>query len=80
MKTASHLNGRPGRSAGQQGSAVIVVLAFLAIMLLYVGSNLNSLAGLHRELKLVEHRQLRHWETAAAVFTNAAVTNFPASR
>ena len=73
MKITSHLSRRShaGRRAGQRGSAVIVVLAFLAIMLIYVDSNLQTLGHLNRDLKLVERRQLRHWEIAGMLSTNA---------
>ena len=74
MKTSRHLSGqsapRSRNRAGQRGSAVIVVLALLGIMLLYVESNLATLNHLHRELRLVELRQLRHWQAAAPSATN----------
>jgi hypothetical protein len=43
----------------QRGVAVIVVLALLAIILLYVGANARTLYYLGRELKLVERQQLQ---------------------
>jgi hypothetical protein len=38
----------------QNGSAAIVVIALLAIVLLYIGSTLQTLHHLNREIKLVE--------------------------
>ena len=46
----------------QQGTAMIVVLALLAIVLIYVGDNLKTLHHLSRELKLVERHQTRRLE------------------
>ncbi len=50
----SHLN-RPVR---QNGSIVIVFLALLAIMMILVTVNYSTLTRLHRETKLLEHRQI----------------------
>ncbi len=49
----------------QSGSAVIVVMALLAIMLIYVAGNLRTLNSLDRELKLLELKQTRRLQTAA---------------
>jgi type II secretory pathway pseudopilin PulG len=48
----------------QAGSAVIVVMALLAIILVYVASNLRTLNSLGRELKLLERQQTRRLQTA----------------
>jgi len=49
----------------QSGSAVIVVMALLAIILVYVAGNLRTLNSLGRELKLLELQQTRRLQTAA---------------
>ncbi len=49
---------------------MIVVLALLAIILVYVADNLKTLNHLSRELKLVEQRQLRRLQATAG--TNAS--------
>jgi hypothetical protein len=49
----------------QSGSAVIVVLALLAIILIYVAGNLRTMANLGRELKLVERQQIHRLQAAA---------------
>lgn len=49
----------------QTGSAVIVVMALLAIILVYVAGNLRTLNTLDRELKLLERQQTRRLQTAA---------------
>ena len=56
---ASHPCCRPA------GSAVIVVLALLAIMLIYVAGNLRTLYNLGRELGLLERQQVQRLQTAA---------------
>ena len=41
----------------QSGVAIIVVMAFLAIILLYVTANIRTLHHLQRDLKLIEQQQ-----------------------
>jgi hypothetical protein len=59
---------RPPRR--QSGSAVIVIIAILAILLIYVAGNLRTLANLGRELRLVERQQTRRLR-ATALKTNS---------
>ena len=40
----------------KRGSAVVVYLALLAIMVILSAANSNTLLHLHRELNLLEHR------------------------
>src|SRR5215471_7877544 len=64
------------RSGHQQGSAVIVVMVLLAILLIYIASNLRVLHNLDRDLNLVERREVRRLETATEHAANpAAATN-----
>jgi hypothetical protein len=49
---------------------VIVVIALLAIILVYVAGNLRTLNILGRELKLLEQQQIRRLQ-AATLRTNA---------
>jgi hypothetical protein len=51
-------------SPGEQGSAVIVIMVLLGLMLLYVGANLKTLHFMSRELKLIEKHQVRRLEAA----------------
>jgi hypothetical protein len=55
----------------QDGSAVIVVIALLAIILIYVGSNLRTLNRLGYEINRVERHQIRRLQTLA---TNSTAT------
>lgn len=64
------LNSRHRRK--EQGIAVVVVLALLAILILYIGANLKSLRSVHQEIKLVEQRHLRHWQAKPVVGAAAA--------
>jgi hypothetical protein len=57
-------SGTPNRRR-QSGSAVIVVMALLAIILVYVAGNLRTLYNLNRELNLLERQQTRRLERAA---------------
>ena len=54
---------RPPRR--QSGSAVIVVMALLAIILIYVAGNLRTLTNLGRELKLLERQQIHRLQNVA---------------
>ena len=59
----------------QAGSAVIVVMALLAIILVYVAGNLRTLNSLGRELKLLERQQTRRLQTAIwAINSTPAIT------
>ena len=58
----------------QSGIAVIVVLALLALILLYIGANARSLDHLRRELKLVETRQTRRLAAAGPRTNQAPLT------
>jgi hypothetical protein len=49
----------------QSGSAVIVIMALLAILLLYMAYNIKTLANLGRELRLLERQQTRRLQTTA---------------
>jgi hypothetical protein len=72
---------RPRRR--QAGSAVIVVFALLAIILVYVASNLRTINSLGRELKVLERQQI-HRLQALTQTTNtppaATISTNPVSR
>ena len=63
---------RPRRR--QAGSAVIVVMALLAIILVYLAANLRTLDSLGRELKLLERQQTRRLQTATATTNSPSAT------
>lgn len=52
-----------GRAGGQQrGSAVVIFLALLAIMLILVAANGRTVVLLKKELQLIEHKQVQRLE------------------
>jgi len=59
------MNTRTPRSARprQRGSAVIVVIALLSIVLIYIAGNVRTLHFLTHEIRLVEQRQVRRLAT-----------------
>jgi hypothetical protein len=61
---------------GEQGMAVIVVIALFAIMMLFMGMSLHSLNFLRQDLKIIERQQLQRIRQMSAV-TNAELTTKP---
>jgi len=55
---------RPSRR--QRGSTLIVVMALLAVMCVLMICAAQSIGLVKRELRLIERKQLRHWEKAPA--------------
>lgn len=73
MKTQFAKFSRPGKGDGapkrrEDGSVVFVLISLLAIMMILVAANGDALSRLHREIKLLEHRQI---ERLNASQTNA---------
>jgi len=65
---------RPGAyRKGEEGTAVIVVVALLSIILLYIAANARTLHYLGRELKIIEKQQIRKL-AAAGARTNSVQT------
>jgi len=60
----------------QDGMAVIVVIAFLSILLIFVAGNLRMLHLLRKDLKLIEQQQTNRLAVAGIV-TNATVPRNP---
>ena len=50
----------------ERGSATILILALLAIMAVLLSANQIVLHNLKRELRLVEHQQLKKFQPATA--------------
>jgi hypothetical protein len=57
-----------GRTGGEHGSAVVLFIALLAIMVILASGNNRALFDLHREIKTVEQQQI---ERLAASQTNS---------
>jgi len=62
FQSGRHNVSRAKHAGREQGSAAMVVIAIVAIVLLYVASNLRTLDHLNREIKLVERRQIHRLE------------------
>ncbi len=50
----------------ERGVAVIVMLAVLAIILMYVAANARTLHHLGRQVRLIEQQQLQRWSKPVA--------------
>ena len=59
----------------QDGTAVIVLLFLLAMMLVYITANMRTLYSLGRELKLLDQRQTRRLEISSRTNSFAIATN-----
>lgn len=60
MRTAPHARG------GQCGSAVVVVLALLLLIVAFLAGNDVTLRSLRRELQIVDERQLQKYQPVSA--------------
>lgn len=56
------LSNRQSHRARNDGSAVVVMIALLGLMLVFVGANLKTLHFLKREIKLIDTRQVHRLE------------------
>ena len=69
------------RTSRTSGSAIVMILAVLAIMMILIAANSRTAWLLHQELRLIEHRQVSRWAVAP---TNSPAslpdTNAPATR
>jgi hypothetical protein len=52
------------RRGRERGMAVIVVMALIALILIYIMGNLRTFNALGHELKLLDQQQTRHWKAA----------------
>jgi hypothetical protein len=62
--------------ASEKGSAVLVILILLTIMLLLSQANTLALYRLEREVKMVEKQQIHRWASPVSQVT----TNQPAAK
>ena len=59
----------------EDGTAVLVLLIFLAILLLYTAFNLRTLHLLGRDVKLVDQQQIRRLQRISQTNSLAVATN-----
>ncbi len=64
----------PTRRRHQGGSAVLIFITLLAIMLLLLTANSSTLLHLHRELKLLDQRQVERLNAARTNTTTTAIS------
>jgi hypothetical protein len=58
----------------QSGSAVVIFITLLAIMLMLITANSSTLLHLHRELKLLDQRQVERLNASQTNTTTAAIS------
>lgn len=69
------------RKRRRDGSAVLIIMLLLGLMLIFVGANVKTLQSLRGELKLIERRQIQRIQRVPAIAAPSvgALTNSPAS-
>ena len=50
------------RTSGERGTAIVFVMALLAVMCVFMTCTARAIYSVKRELKLIEKKQLQHWE------------------
>lgn len=63
MKLPCPLAPQPGSRGARRGSAVLMLLALIALLLVIVAANDGNINSLRRELRVIERAQQRHWQT-----------------
>jgi len=58
----------------QSGSAVLLFITLLAIMLMLITANSSALLHLHRELKLLDQRQIKRLNASQTNATTTAIS------
>jgi hypothetical protein len=71
MKISPSIYSRPHR---QSGSTVLIFITLLAIMLMLVTANDSALLHLHRELKLLDQRQIKRLNASQTNATTTAIS------
>jgi hypothetical protein len=74
MKTSRFKSSRHSR---QSGSAVLIFITLLAIMLMLITANSSALLHLHRELKLLDRRQVERLNASQTNTTTTAISPVP---
>ena len=74
MNTSRTFNRNQESRTTERGSATLVMIALLAIMLILILANSRTLFNLQRELKLIERQQIERVNTNHDHSTNAVST------
>jgi hypothetical protein len=64
---------------GEEGMAVILVIALLVILLIYITAGVRTLNNLGRDVRLIEKQQVQRLQQAAARTNQVSTTNRPAA-
>ena len=75
MNTSRTFNRNQESRTTERGSATLVMIALLAIMLILILANSRTLFNLQRELKLIERQQIERLNTNHGHSTNAVDTS-----
>ena len=75
MNTSRTFNRNQESRTTERGSATLVMIALLAIMLILILANSRTLFGLQRELKLIERQQIERLNTNHGHSTNTVDTS-----
>jgi hypothetical protein len=75
MNTSRTFNRNQESRTTERGSATLVMIALLAIMLILILANSRTLFNLQRELKLIERQQIERLNTNHGHSTNAVGTS-----
>ena len=59
---------------GEGGSITVIFIVLLTIMMILVTAEVRALSNLHREVKFLEHQQIKRLNASQ---TNAVVINLP---
>ena len=58
MTISAGIKPNPGSARSERGSVVLLLLVLLGIMAVYLASNNLALNQLHRDLRLIEQKQI----------------------
>ncbi len=67
------------RRKGEEGMAVILVIALLVILLIYISAGVRTLNNLGRDVRLIEKQQVQRLQQPAGMTNKVAMTNLPAA-
>ena len=79
MNTSRTFNRNQESRTTERGSATLVMISLLAIMIILILANSRTLFNLQRELKLIERQQIERLNTNHGHATNAVDTSSTAN-
>jgi hypothetical protein len=81
MKTTAFPGARTGvrPRKGEEGMAVILVIALLVVLLIYITAGVRTLNNLGRDVRLIEKQQVQRLQQATGTTNQLSTTNRPAA-